>query len=198
MTTLVFLHGPYFLPNVWRPVADFLPPNWGVAAPNLGLASTITQMCTLIDDDVAAIAPRGETVIVVAEGLAAIPAIRYAAARPERVAGVVLANPQISLSRAGSKVKAINFGSGPRNTRASSAMRKAMLGVFAEVDARSELAELTCPVHVLSVRASAGSEVIKVKPEVTQTVVSGAQADWFDYAPKEFSWHVAEFTRKVD
>lgn len=107
MSAIAFIHGHAHTPQVWRAVADHLPPAWAVVAPDLFAVARVGSssearreaMVVQINRDLALMG-LAEPVVVVAEGLGAIPAIQYAAEHPGRVAGIFLSGPKLALSRA--------------------------------------------------------------------------------------------------
>lgn len=97
---VVFLHGLPFNGDAWKPVADCLSvPHARLDLPGLG-RSAPTDV-----DDIAwldgVLGGRSEPVVLVGHSLGAALALRYARARPDRVAGVALVAPAFLQRRAG-------------------------------------------------------------------------------------------------
>lgn len=203
MTTVVFLHGSSYSPLVWRPVADHLPPDWGVAAPNLFGAQSVEGMLEAVSTDITTVMPPGEKAVIVSESIAAIPAVTFAVQRTEQVAAIVLAQPELSLSPMTARAMKIRSKllSGSGLNRASSEQHAHMLDVVMGQDVRSSLSSIGVPVHLLMVERAKPTRTIKeitaLRPSLSSTVVPGAERDWFDYAPREFAQHVSAYVREL-
>ena len=108
MTAVAFVHGHTRRPVAWRAVADHLPPHWAVVAPDMyGVARVGAEpqdhrdaMVTQINRDLAQLQVL-DPVVIVAEGVGAIPAVRYALEHPGRTAGVLLSGPRLHVGGGG-------------------------------------------------------------------------------------------------
>ncbi|MFY9263178.1 MAG: alpha/beta hydrolase [Actinomycetaceae bacterium] len=180
MTTIVFLHSPATSPFTWRQVADYLPPAWAVAAPDLRACTSAAEMDAAIARDLQAVSD--EQAVLVAEGAGAIPALHFAQAYPELVAGVIVSAAQLSWSR----LNTLGARATHRKaTREAGPMMTALRGVT--VDGQ--------------VVAASGVPGVALRPEKTpgqvpaafdSKTIAEASADWYEYAPDAFAANIVQ------
>ncbi|MDK8602606.1 hypothetical protein QP858_09065 [Trueperella bernardiae] len=204
MTAVAFIHGHAHTPEVWRPVADHLPPAWAVVAPDLFAAARVGSDADAHRHDMAAhinrdLAMMGleEPVIVVAEGLGAIPAIHYAVEHPGRVAGVFVSGPRLALRRGESmrlQVGAVMRRKGP--TAVTSEQMGTYLAGLVGLDEREAAAQVRVPrVAIAGEKDSVGTRGATELQGAgwERDVAREASEDWYSYAPAAFAARVAEF-----
>ncbi|SDU78967.1 alpha/beta fold hydrolase [Arcanobacterium phocae] len=96
MTTLVFLHSPGQSPFDWREVADYLPPAWAIAAPDLRQCHTVDELCSIIDRD--AMSVSDERIILISSGSSAIALAAFNERYAHRVEGLIAIKPRWKVS----------------------------------------------------------------------------------------------------
>lgn len=208
MSAIAFIHGHAHTPQVWRAVADHLPPAWAVVAPDLFAVACVGSsseahreaMVAQIDRDLALMGLT-EPVVVVAEGLGAIPAIQYAAEHPGRVSGIFLSGPKLALSR--TEAMRLRAAEKLRRADAASASDKQVAGYLSGLVGLDERAAAE---RLEVARIAVVGEKDRGGAKGTQTlkaagweddVVLQASADWYAYAPSAFAARVTQFAART-
>ncbi len=209
MSAVAFIHGHAHTPEVWRAVADHLPPAWAVVAPDLFSVARVGfdagahrhAMAAQINRDLALMGLE-EPVLVVSEGLGAIPAIHYALEHPGRVAGLFVSGPRLSLKRGESmrlQVSAALRRKSP--TSATSEQVGTYLAGLVGLDEHDGATQMDVPrVAIAGEKDSAGTrEAAALKGAGWEhDVALQASEDWYAYAPGAFAARVAEFAATHD
>ena len=204
MTTLVMLHDTRQLPEVWRNIADYVPVQWGVVAPELHDCESIEAMVEMIERDLAPL-DVVDPLLFVAVGAGVIPAVAYCAAHPGKVKAIMLSGPKLAVTRGdvrGEKLHAALHRSARESlVRAKSADAVRFLEALAGEDMYDQLLEL--------VRGGLGLWLVAgdkdkdgtreaerlhaALPDVTYFPIRGAEADWNEYASGVFTANIMEF-----
>lgn len=138
-----------------------------------------------------------EPVLLVAEGVGAIPAIAYAAQFPERTSGVLLSGPKLRVS--GSDVlkmkAAMRIRRGP-DGGAGRSDAGALLDALKGADVQALAGELDVPRRVVVAEKDRGAQADGAALRDSgweHAAVSEAERDWFSYAPAIFAAHLVQF-----
>lgn len=204
MTAVAFVHGHTRLPVAWRAVADRLPPHWAVVAPDIYSVARIggnskdhrDAMVTQINRDLAHLNLLDPAVIV-AEGVGAIPAIRYALEHPGRTAGIFLSSPRLHLTGADVfKMKAgLRFHRDVEDA-ATREQSNILLGAFKGADLRMHAGKVSVPRRVVVAEEDkagyTGAQELRALGWDFHEVAE-ADWDWFAYAPTAFAAHIVKF-----
>lgn len=180
MTTVVFISSPGHDPFEWREVANYLPPAWAVAAPDLRECATMADVVEEIGHDSSAVS--NEPIVLVAEGLGARAAVAFADEKAGRVEGILFSAPRLS-----SSLRDTLRGAGKSLTGRASGYEQAI---------KSDI-ERTYPraiPHLILHPEKAGRA-----PEGENVrVIAQASADWFSYAPDAFAANVRQFIDSLE
>lgn len=209
MTAVAFVHGHTRRPVAWRGVSDHLPAHWAVVAPDLFTVARVgaepkdhrDSMVTQINRDLAHLEVLDPAVIV-AEGVGAIPAIRYALEHPGRTAGIFLSGPRLHVG--GRDIFKMKAGIRLHREVANAATHEQsndLLGALKGVDLREAAGNVSVPRRVVvgerDRAGRTGADELKALGW-EHAVVAEAEWDWFSYAPSAFAAHIVKFVEDHD